>query len=221
MTLFLNTYRNFIDVSTRKGLTLLSNATDKFDCLLRGDNRISHRSGGHDYQKLKYTLLRCSQRFGYQHLLNNVPTRQLVTPAVPAIAADPAALIPVSAAAAIPASVAYLNPIKVLDVYSDKHLDIAQRNPSVIWGNESFTNQNPKEIQQLTAANGYLTTAGCINPAGKKVSAVHSLKFLLIRLWRYSQMRHDKSSSNRLIFTHGKIPLELKMTKWMALHWWP
>jgi hypothetical protein len=169
MTSFLNAYRNFIDVSTKEGLTLLSNATDKFDCPLKGDDRISLRSGGHDYQKLKDTLLRCSQRFGYQHLLNNVPTRQLVTPAVPAIAADPAALPPVLAAAAIPASVAYLNPIKVLDVYSDKLLDIAQRNASVIWGNESFTDQNPKEIQQLTAANGYLTAAGLINSAGKKV----------------------------------------------------
>ena len=169
MTLFLNAYRNFIDVSTREGLTFLSNATDKFDCPLKDDDCISLCSGGHDYQKLKDTLLRCSQRFGYQHLLNNVPTRQLVTPAVPAIATDPAAVPPVPAAAAIPASVEYLNPIKALDVYSDMLLDIAQRNASVIWGNESFTDQNLKEIQQLTAANGYLTTSGQINPAGKKL----------------------------------------------------
>ena len=169
MTLFLNAYRNFIDVSTREGLKLLSNATDKFDCPLKDDDCISLCSGGHDYQKLKDTLLRCSQRFGYQHLLNNVPTRQLVTPAVPAIATDPAAVPPVPAAATIPASVEYLNPIKALDVYSDMLLDIAQRNASVIWGNESFTDQNPKEIQQLTAANGYLTTSGQINPARKKL----------------------------------------------------
>jgi hypothetical protein len=132
MTSFLNAYRNFIDVSTREGLPFFSNATNKFNYPLTGDDRISLCSGGHDYQKLKDTLLRCSQRFGYQHLLNNVPTRQLVTSAVPAIAADPAALPPVLAAAAIPALVAYLNPIKVLDVYSDKLLDIAQRNASVI-----------------------------------------------------------------------------------------
>ncbi len=116
---------------------------------------------------MKDTLLCCSQRFGYQHLLNNVPTTRVVTPAVPAVMANPAAVPPVLAAAAIPASVTYSNPIKVLDVYSDKLLDIAQRNDSLIWGNESFTDQYPKEIKELTAANGYLTTGGRINAAGK------------------------------------------------------
>jgi hypothetical protein len=169
MTSFLNTYRNFINVSTKEGLTLLSNATDKFDYPLKGDERISLRSGGRDYQKLKDTLLRCSQRFGYQHLLNNVPTTRVVTPVVPAVMADPAAVPPVLAAAAIPALVAYSNPIKVLDFYSDKLLDIAQRNASLIWGNELFTDQYPKEIEVLTAANGYLTPGGRINAAGKKI----------------------------------------------------
>jgi hypothetical protein len=37
MTSFLSVYRNFIDVATKEGLTLLSNATDKFDCLLKDD----------------------------------------------------------------------------------------------------------------------------------------------------------------------------------------
>ena len=88
MTSFLSAYRNFIDVSTKEGLTLLSNATDKFECPLKGDERVNLRTGGNDYQKLKDTLLRCSQRFGFQHLLNNVPTTRIVTPAVPAIIAD-------------------------------------------------------------------------------------------------------------------------------------
>ena len=169
MTLFLNAYRNFIDVSTREGLTLLSNATDKFDCPLKDDDRISLRSGGHDYQKLKDTLIRCSQKFGYQHLLNNVPTKRVVTPAVPAVVADPTAVPPILAAAGIPASVTFTNPIKVLDLYSDKLLDIAQRNASLIWGDESFTDQNPKETMVLTRAGGYLTASGLLNANGKKV----------------------------------------------------
>jgi hypothetical protein len=85
MTLFLNGYRNFISVSTREGPTLLLNATNKFDCPLKGDDCINLHSRGHDYQKLKDTLLCCSQQFGYQHLLNNVPTNCVVTPAVPAM----------------------------------------------------------------------------------------------------------------------------------------
>ncbi len=160
---------------------MLSYATDRFDCPLKGDKHISLCSGGHDYQKLKDTLLCCSQCFGYQHFLKNMPSTWVVTPAVPAVpaipavAANPATVPPVLAVAAIPAiaailqSIVYSNPIKVLDIYSDKLLDIAQRNASLIWGNESFTNQNPKEIEELTAANGNLTTGGRINPAVKKI----------------------------------------------------
>ena len=85
MTSFLNAYRNFIDVSTREGLTLLSNATDKFDCPLKDDDRISLRSGGHDYQKLKDALLCCSQKFGYQHFLNNVPTSKRILDVGPGV----------------------------------------------------------------------------------------------------------------------------------------
>ena len=150
MTSFLSPYRNFIDVLTKEGLTLLSNATDKFECPLKEDELISLCTGGHDYQKLKDILLRCSQRFGFQHLLNNVPTTRVVTPAVPAVIANPTAVPPVLAAAAIPESVSFLNQIKVLDVYSDKLLDIAHKNASLIWGNQSFTDQNPKAIEALT-----------------------------------------------------------------------
>ncbi len=110
MTSFFNAYRNYIDVLTKEGLTLLSNSTDKFDCPLKDDERISLSSGGCDYQKLKDTLLCCSQQFGYQHLLNNVSTTHVVIPAVPVVVADPTAVPPVLAAVEIPASVAYSNP---------------------------------------------------------------------------------------------------------------
>jgi hypothetical protein len=168
-TSFLSAYRNFINVLTKEGLTLLSNATDKFDCLLKDDERIGLCSGGHDYQKLNDTLLCCSQRFGYQHLLNNVVTTHVVTPAIQAVQANPNANPPVQAVVGVPQSIAYFNPIKVLEVYSDKLLDIAQKNASLIWGNQSFTDQNPKEIFELMAANGNLTNTGCLNAAGKKV----------------------------------------------------
>ena len=167
MSSFLSAYRNFIDVSTKEGLTLLSNATDKFECPLKGDERINLCTGGTDYQKLKDTLLRCAQRFGFQHLLNNVPTTRVVTPAVPAIIADPAN--GVLAVAEIPESISFSNQIKVLDVYSDKLLDIAQKMASVIWGDQSFTDQNPKAIKELTQANGELTARGALTASGKKI----------------------------------------------------
>ena len=62
-----------------------------------------------------------------------------------------------------------MNQIKVLDVYSDKLLDIAHKNASLIWGNQSFTDQNPKAIEILTQANGELTTGGRLTASGKKV----------------------------------------------------
>ncbi len=156
----MSAYRNLIDVSTKEGLTLLSNATDKFDCPLKDDECISLCSGGHDYQNLKDTLLHCSQQFGYQHLLNNVVTTHIVTPAIQAVQANPNANPPVLAVIGVLQTITYSNPIKVLEVHLDKLLDIAQKNASLIWGNQSFTDQNPKEIFELTAANGNLTNNG-------------------------------------------------------------
>jgi hypothetical protein len=105
MTSFLSAYCNFINVSMKEGFTLLSNATDKFDCLLKDDECNSLCSGGHDNQKLKDTLLHCSQRNGYQHLLNNVVTNGIVTPAIQAVQADPNANPPVQAVVGVPQSI--------------------------------------------------------------------------------------------------------------------
>jgi hypothetical protein len=146
---------------------------------LKDNERISLCSGGHDYQKLKDALLRCSQRFGYQHLLNKVVTNCVVTPAIQAVQADPNVNPPVQAVVGVPQSITYLNPIRVLEVYSDKLPDIAQKNSSLIWGDQYFTNQNSKEIFELTAANGNLTKSGCLNTAGKKVIQEHILSTIL------------------------------------------
>ena len=165
----MSAYRNFINVLTKEGQTLLSNATDKFDCPLKDNDCISLCSGGHDYQKLKDNLLCCSQRLSYQHLLTNNVTNCIVTTAIPAVLANPTAVPPVLAAAEAPESVTYINPIKVLEVNLDMLLDIAQKNASLIWGNQSFTAQDPKEIFELTAANGNLTAGGQLNTNGKKI----------------------------------------------------
>jgi hypothetical protein len=101
--------------------------------------------------------------------LNNIVTTRVVTPAIQAVQANPNANQPVQAVVGVPQSIAYFNPIKVLEVYSDKLLDIAQRKASLIWGNQSFTDQIPEEIFELTAANGNLNNTGPLNAAGKKV----------------------------------------------------
>ncbi len=88
MASFLNSYCNFINVLTKVGQTLLSNATDKFKSPLNNKNKISLQPGGKDYQKLKDKLTRLSQKIGYKDLLNNVARVCTVTPTILAIVAD-------------------------------------------------------------------------------------------------------------------------------------
>ena len=59
----------------------------------------------------------------------------------------------------------------MLEVYSDKLLEIAQKNASFTWGFETFTTQTPRVIRKLTQAdaNGELTTTGGLTADGKEV----------------------------------------------------
>jgi hypothetical protein len=63
MVSYLNPYCNFIDVSMKDGLTLLSNATEKFESLLVGDQHVSLSPGKNDFQLLKDNLMRLSKKF--------------------------------------------------------------------------------------------------------------------------------------------------------------
>jgi hypothetical protein len=105
MTSFLSPFCNFIDVLTKDGQLLLSNATDKFESPLEGNNKISLQPGGIDYQNFKDHLTCLLQRYGYQYLLNDVSTVIRFNPAIPAIVADPTAGI--LAAPAVPASTTF------------------------------------------------------------------------------------------------------------------
>ena len=134
MTSYLNAYRNFIDITTKDGQALLSNATDKFESPLIGDNKISLRPGGKDYQRLKDNLTRLSQRYGYQYQLLNVPTVRTVIPAIPPVIEDLA--LGIAAAPGVPEAITYTNEINMLEVYSDKLLEISQKNSSMTWGNK-------------------------------------------------------------------------------------
>ncbi len=78
---------------------------------------------------------------------------RVVTLEVLAVAASPTAVPPILAAADIPESITYTNEIKILDVYSDQTLEISQKNALITRGEESFTNQTPKIILDITQAN--------------------------------------------------------------------
>jgi hypothetical protein len=169
MSSYLSTYHIFIDILMKEGQTLLSNATDKFESPLQGNDKINVCLTENDYQKFKDNTTRCSLRFGYQGLLRLVATRCTVIPAVLEIIADAAAVPPIIGVPAIPEEIIYSNEIKLLEVYSDKLLEITQKHALLTWGDQSFTNQNPKVIRELTQADGHLTIAGRLTVIGKAI----------------------------------------------------
>jgi hypothetical protein len=66
--------------------------------------------------------------------LQNVATVRTVIPAIPPVLADPVAGI--LAVPEVPMSITYTNGINILEVYSDKLLEIAQKHASLTWGTE-------------------------------------------------------------------------------------
>ena len=153
MVSYLNPYHNSLNVLTKDGQTLLLNATDKFESPLVENKRISLHPGNTNFQLLKDNLTGCSQKYGYQYLLTDVATTWMITPGI----------------APNPDIITYLNPIKIMDAYDDKLLELAQKHALLTWGNISFTNQSPKVISNLTAAGGHLTTAGRLTQTGKDI----------------------------------------------------
>jgi len=169
MTSYLNLYPNFINVTTKDGQALLSNATDKFESPLIGDNKISLQPGGKDYQRLKDNLTHLLQRYGYQYLLQNVPTVRTVIPAIPPVIENLA--LGIAAAPEVPEAITCTNEINMLEIYLDKLLEISQKNSSRTRGNRTFTVQNPRVNRELTQANSELT------PTSTSHSRAHPSQF--------------------------------------------
>jgi len=155
----LNSYRNFIDIKTKEGQALVSNAIDKYVSPLTGDDRIS--LSGTSFQKLKDNL-RLSSRFGYDYLIKVVNTVCTVDAAGDAT---------------------YSDPINMLERYSDDNVTLARKHASLTWGDRSFTVMATNTIESLTAANGFKTAGGALTDDGKKLvlERMHS-KFLAHQL---------------------------------------
>ncbi len=75
----LNSYHNFIDIKTKEGHVLVSNAIDKYISPLTGDGCIFLTGTG--FQKLKDNLLCLSSCFGYDYLIKAVNTVQTINAA--------------------------------------------------------------------------------------------------------------------------------------------
>ena len=156
----LNGYRNFIDIKTKEGQALVSNAIDKYASPLTGEDCISLT--GTSFQKLKDNLLRLSSRFGYDYLIKVVNTVQTVDAT---------------------GTATFSIPINMLERYSDDNVNLAQNHALYTWGDCSFTIMATNTIAELTAANGFLTGASALNDQGKELvlERMHS-KFLAHQL---------------------------------------
>jgi hypothetical protein len=147
---------------------LVSNVIDKFTCPLIGDDRISLI--GPDFQKLKDNIDHLGSCYGYNYIFKRCATLRINTPA---IIADQA-----NGILAVPASVSYAAPINMLERYSNGNIELAQKHASLIWGDHTFT-LSTTVIDDLTPANGFMSTAGNLNALGKGLvlNRMHS-KFL-------------------------------------------
>jgi hypothetical protein len=151
-----NSYRNFIDITTKEGQALVANAIDKFTSPLTGDDLIS-LNGSH-FQKVKDNIFRLGSRFGYDSLFKCVTTVQTTD-------SD--------------GNVTYSNPINMLERYSDDTVELAQKHASFNWGDSTFTVNAMNLIRELTQADGFLEDTGALTNDGKDLvlERMHS-KFL-------------------------------------------
>jgi len=181
----LNSYRNFIDIKTKEGQALVSNAIEKYASPLIGDDRIS--LSGTSFQKLKDNLLRLSSRFGYDYLIKVINTVRTVDAA---------------------GDVTYSVPINMLERYSDDNVKLALKHASLTWGDRSFTIMAANTIGDLNQANGFLNVGGALTDEGKDLvlERMHS-KFLahqLLELLTDSARQAIEQQSALYTWTSGR-----------------
>jgi hypothetical protein len=127
-----------------------------------------------DFQKIMDQMNCLGSQYGYNHMFKRVPLTRTIIPAVPAIAAivaDPIAAPPILAVAAVPAipeQFIFGSFQNLLETYSADNIKMALVNASVVWGDDSFTSQNPQVIREMTIANGLAKTPTDLKSNGEK-----------------------------------------------------
>jgi hypothetical protein len=164
----LNSYCNFIDICTKEGQALVSNAIDKFSSPLVGEDCISLI--GSNFQKLKDNINCLGSCYEYHYLFKPCVTVQVFIPEVLADAYN--------SIVAAPEQLFYKNPINMLEKYFDSNIELAQKHALLTWGDCSFTLQ-PNTIAKLTEANGLIDATDNLKEEEKELvlEQMHS-KFL-------------------------------------------
>jgi hypothetical protein len=136
---------------------------------LLGQDRISLI--GTNFQKLKDNIYWLGSCFGYDYLFKRCGTVKVV---IPEFIADLC-----NGIVGAPEQHYYMNPINMLEKYSDGNIELAQKHASLTWGDHSFTLMHTNTINNLTAANGFIDATGDLTDLGKELvlKRMHS-KFL-------------------------------------------
>jgi hypothetical protein len=71
--------------------------------------------------------------------------------------------------AGVPEQLYYTNPINMLEKYSDRNIELAQKHASLTWEDRSFTLMHANTINNLTAANGFNDATGDLTDSGKEL----------------------------------------------------
>jgi hypothetical protein len=162
----------YIDLQSTDGWKLYNNALTSFKSLLAKSAKINLVP--EDFQKIADQMNRLGLQYGYNHMLKRLPLTQTIIPAVPAIAAivfDPTAAPPILAVPAVPAipeQFIFGSFQNLLETYSADNIKVALVNASVVWGDDSFTSQNPQVICKIIIANGLAKTPTNLKPNGEK-----------------------------------------------------
>ena len=185
MSAAFNPYAGYIDLETEKGIKLYANATETFSSHLKGKVKLEPV----DADKLTKEITDLANRFGYRYIIENIPTVRTV------VAADPEVKDSVE-------TIVYSNKIKLLENFSDENITFAQKQASLIWGDQSFTSNDPMTIRELSVAEGELTNTGRLTNEGKNImrDRLHS-KFAARHCWQ-------------LLDEEGQAAIELEKDKY-------
>jgi hypothetical protein len=172
MSLTLNAYRRYIDLQSTEGWKLYNNTLTGLKSLLAKSAKINLVP--EDFQKITDQMNCVGLQYGYDQMFKRVLLTQTITPAVSAIAAivaDPTATPPILAVPAVPAipeQFIFGSFQNLLETYSADNIKMALVNASVVWGDDSFTLQNPQVLHEMTIANGLAKTPTNLKPNGEK-----------------------------------------------------
>ena len=147
----LNRFRQYIDNSSNEGVKLYNSALYDFKNPLDSDKKLSLTPK--DAASFVNIVNRLSNQFGYDFMIQNIPTTRTITPG-----ADPAV---------DPDIITFGGHRNLLESYSPNNIEFTRKYASLNWGDKSYTLQTPQTLDPLTVADGDLTNRGALTEQGK------------------------------------------------------